>query len=590
DSVAISPDGAFIAVVIENERDEEVNDGAIPQLPSGSLAILPLAAGAPDCAALEFADLTGIAEIAPTDAEPEFVSINADNVAVVTLQENNHIALVDLATAAVVGHFSAGSVDLAGIDTEENGIIDLTGSADGRLREPDGVKWLDTGRFVTANEGDLDGGSRGFTIFNADGSVAYEAGASVDQLAVRLGHYPEHRDSKGVEPEGIEIGAFGGDSLIFVGTERASLVAIYKDTGSEPEYLQSLTGGIGPEGLLAIPERGLFVTASETDLRGDGLVGSVVTLYQWQDAPAAYPTIVSADGADGLPIAWSALSAAAADPEEAGKLHVVVDSAWAEGRILTLDATQTPAVITASLTVTKDGAPAGALDLEGIAVASDGGFWLASEGDPTLDQPTFSTLIKVSAAGVIEQEIPLPESVAAISTRSGYEGVAVTGEGANETIWLAVQREWGDDPKGLVKLLAYKPADGSWGVVHYPLEAPTTGWVGLSEVSAYNGGLLFIERDNLSARDAALKAITYVSLEGVTPAPIGSAEIPVVQKTIVHDLIAELSATGGYVLEKVESLTVDAAGNAFVITDNDGVDDHSGETQLLRLGTLNLPM
>ena len=31
DSVALSKDGKFLAIAIENERDEEVNDGAIPQ-------------------------------------------------------------------------------------------------------------------------------------------------------------------------------------------------------------------------------------------------------------------------------------------------------------------------------------------------------------------------------------------------------------------------------------------------------------------------------------------------------------------------------------------------------------------------------
>jgi hypothetical protein len=35
DSVAISKDGKYMAVVIENERDEDVNDGAPPQLPAG---------------------------------------------------------------------------------------------------------------------------------------------------------------------------------------------------------------------------------------------------------------------------------------------------------------------------------------------------------------------------------------------------------------------------------------------------------------------------------------------------------------------------------------------------------------------------
>ena len=50
----------------------------------------------------------------------------------------------------------------------------------------------------------------------------------------------------------------------------------------------------------------------------------------------------------------------------------------------------------------------------------------------------------------------------------------------------------------------------------------------------------------------------------------------------VDQLIAQ-----GYVLEKVESFALDAAGDAFAITDNDGVDGGSnGETQFLRLGAL----
>lgn len=46
----------------------------------------------------------------------------------------------------------------------------------GRKREPDAVKWIDDNHFATANEGDMDGGSRGWTIFHKDGSVVYEAG------------------------------------------------------------------------------------------------------------------------------------------------------------------------------------------------------------------------------------------------------------------------------------------------------------------------------------------------------------------------------------------------------------------------------
>ncbi len=590
DSLAVSPDGAFLAIVIENERDEEVNDGAIPQLPSGNLTVFRLTDGALDCASRTVVDLTGLSAIAPDDAEPELVDINTDNLAVVTLQENNHIALVDLATAAVTAHFTAGTVNLEAIDTQRNGIIQLSGSVTDRLREPDGVHWLDNDRFATANEGDLDGGTRSFSIFAKDGTVLFESGAALDHLAVRLGHYPESRNSKGNEPEGVTAAMFGGEPLIFVGSERSSLVSVYRDTGAEPEYLQALPGGIGPEGLLAIPGRNLFVTASENDLRADGLIGSVVTIYARAEGTAAYPTIMSADDADGLPIAWTALSGAVGDPAVAGKLYVVSDSVGAEGRIFTVDATQTPAVITASVTVTRDGAPATLLDLEGIAMASDGGFWLASEGNPErAENKTWSTLLKVSADGAIEQEIALPEAIAAASTRYGFEGVTVSGTGADETVWIAVQREWADDAKGMVKLLAYKPADGGWGVVHYPLDVVETGWIGLSDLTAVPGGLVAIERDNQVGRNAQAKGLTFVSLAGITPAAPGATDIPVLTKTWVQDLLPMLAAPGGYVLDKVESFAIDAAGDAFVITDNDGVSDHNGETQFLRLGRLALP-
>ena len=63
----------------------------------------------------------------------------------------------------------------------------------------------------------------------------------------------------------------------------------------------------------------------------------------------------------------------------------------------------------------------------------------------------------------------------------------------------------------------------------------------------------------------------------MVPAPLGE-ELPVVSKELVHDLLPDLTATGGYALDKVEGLAIMEDGTAWVSTDNDGVDDHSGET------------
>ena len=48
----------------------------------------------------------------------------------------------------------------------------------------------------------------------------------------------------------------------------------------------------------------------------------------------------------------------------------------------------------------------------------------------------------------------------------------------------------------------------------------------------------------------------------------------------------DLRAPGGPVPEKIEGLAVLADGNLLIVNDNDGVNDNSGETQLLELGRL----
>ncbi|MGW9332471.1 esterase-like activity of phytase family protein [Bosea sp. NPDC055594] len=589
DSIALSKDKRKIVIAIENERDEKLDKGALPQLPAGNLTLIGLKDGEADCASKQVVDLTGITAVEPTDPEPEFVDVNQDGLAVVTLQENNHLAIVDTGTGKLVAHFPAGAVDLKSIDKTRDGQISPVEELKGVAREPDAVRWLDNDRFVTANEGDWKGGSRGFTIFRKDGTVEFDSGALVDHIAIRLGHYPERRSAaKGSEPEGIEVGTYGEDQLIFVGLERASLVLVFKDEGAgrAPRYLQALPGGIAPEGLLAIPQRNLFVSASEADLGAKGGPRSAVTIYERSAAQAAYPAIQSAD-VGGVPLGWGALSGLAAHPSLTGRLFAVTDSAYSPSRILEIDATAKPATITGALTLGKDGKPA-AYDLEGIATRPGGGFWLASEGNPEhKEKPTKNILLRVSAKGEVEEEIFLPEALEKQATRFGFEGVAVTGTGADETVWLAVQREWKDDPKGKAKILSYRPADKSWGVLHYPLSAPAAGaWMGLSELT-YLGEDRFavIERDNQFGA-GAVKTLQSFSVRGMKPAPLGASDIPTVEKTLLRDLTPELMKRGGYGLDKVEGMALDKAGELFVVTDNDGVDDSSGETQFFVLGKL----
>ena len=272
DSITHNAAGDLIAIAIENERDEEVNDGDLPQMPAGYVVLLNLKDGALDAASLKKVDVTGLSEVAGDDPEPEFVvdqRPRRSGADAAGKQRDRHHRRQD--RHGDRQHFSAGTVTLEGIDTKKDGALKFTGKMEDVAREPDAVKWLDDNRLVVANEGDWKGGSRSFTIFNKDGTVAYESGAKLELEAARMGHYPDGRNKKGVEPEGLETAHHRrAPSYFFVAEERSSLIAVLKDTGAEPEYLQSLPSGISPEGLVAIPSRNLLATANELDLGADG--------------------------------------------------------------------------------------------------------------------------------------------------------------------------------------------------------------------------------------------------------------------------------------------------------------------------------
>lgn len=576
DSVAKAPDGSFVSVAIENERDEDLNDGIIPQLPAGSLVMVDVVDGTLDCGTLMTVDVTGLAEVAPTDPEPEYVSINGLGETVVTLQENNHMVVV-ARDGSIVSHFPAGAVDLEGIDaTDERGALIFTENQPGRLREPDSVTWIDDTHFATANEGDYKGGSRGWTIFAKDGSVVYDSGVSFEHALIQIGHYPDKRsDAKGVEPESVTFATFGDTPFVFVGAERGSVVGVYDVTDpAAPVLKQLLPSGIGPEGYVAIPGRNLLVSANEVDGLEDGAARAHVMLYEYGDGPAVYPHLTSA-GMDTL-TGWGALSGMVADAD--GMIYAVSDSFYGyQPRIFKIDPTHTPARIVEAIDVTRAGRPAQKLDMEGIALTGDGGFWIASEG--RTDRVIPHAIYKVAADGNIEQEIGLPPELMAVERRFGFEGITSVGD----TLWMAVQREWADDPADHVKLVAYNTETGEWGAVLYPKAKPDTGWVGLSEITAYGDHVYIVERDNQHGIAAVTKKVYRVPLAEMTPAPLGG-ELPVVSKELVRDLIPDLTATGGYVLDKVEGLAITPDGTIWVSTDNDGVDDHSGETMFFPIG------
>ncbi|RDH84463.1 MAG: alkaline phosphatase [endosymbiont of Galathealinum brachiosum] len=645
DSVAVSPDGLYAAVAIENERDEDHVGGADiginPQLPAGSLDVIDISDAEPTNWSVSNVSMIGLADIAPTDPEPEFVDINSDNIAVVTMQENNHIALVDLVTGTVINDFTAGSTNLSNIDTSEAKprLIELTDSQPARLREPDGVVWIDTSYFATADEGDMNGGSRGYTIFDLNGNVVHDVGNELDLRTVRLGHYPEKRsENKGNEPENVKTGTFGKDKFLFVNSERSSLVFVYNvNDPTNPIYKQTLPAGVGPEGALTIASRNLLIVASEKDNRGDKMRSSL-NIYEYGDGEVRYPTLQSVDN-NGVPIAWGAMSGLAADINSDDILYAVEDSFYGSNRIFTIDISKTPAELNAAnkimdsndvfASISTSGVNEDLdafddvdlatmisadksvnIDPEGIALRLDGaGFWVVSEGAGTVFNTTDATTVdtnsgaleskarpieklnlifKTDTSGVIEEVIELPAAINDKQRRFGFEGVTEY----NGKLYVAFQRAWVEsvdftDPLNPVSTLESNPRIGvydltakTWMFYFYPLDAATSqngGWVGVSDITSLgNGEMLVVERDNQAGPDASIKRLYKFSVASLVDGDT-------VSKTLVDDLIDDLRNANGLVYEKVEGSAVLSNGDIYIINDNDGVDDNSGETQLMKL-------
>lgn len=638
DSIAVSEDGQFVAIAIENERDEELGDGSPPQLPAGFLVIIDSVGDVMTWMKRDV-NLTGLADLYPADPEPEYVAINSQNLCAVTLQENNHIILVDLASGAVTGDFSCGAADLENIDILENDLIEPKDSLDAVLREPDAVTWLSHDVLGTADEGDLDGGSRGFTLFDTDGNVLFEAGNSVEHLVTRFGHYPENRsENKGNEPEAILFAEYGhgrhGSDFLFVGSERSCVVFVYDCRGGHPRFVQALPTGVAPEGLLAIPERDLFVVACEDDARDDKIRASLM-IYRLERGRASYPTVFSLDRNDGTPIPWGALSALSRDPWNPTRLYSAHDSFYQKSRIFKMKRRlignrpvqirdeivlhDSDGVLLAALEDLKDQLPGTDdfdptnyvndddtvnLDIEGLAARRFGGFWVASEGAGNLvdgvsdpeDRPFESPnlLLRVSSHGLIEEVVLLPIELIRDQFRFGFEGVTIDSprrRHGDEVLYVGFQRAWqaAGDPSDRARIGRYDTATGEWTFAYYPLETPMSpagGWVGTSEIVLARDRFYVLERDNQGGPDAAVKLVTSFDLHGVDFEPHSATPAfdDVNSKTIERDLLAEGDLDfSGLTLEKLEGMVILRNGKALIVNDNDGVDDNNGETRLFEV-------
>jgi len=607
DGLAVSPDAQFVTVAVENEREEDVpgqdGEAGLGVPPAGYVIVFDSSASDPTEWVPSIVNVTGLEGINyADDPEPEKMDINAENMLVLTLQENNGIIIIDLPSLTVVKSLSAGKVSLTLVDTDEDNVVNMDSDLLDQVREPDGIAWISNSHFATADEGDLNGGGRGYTIWNTAGEVVYTSGNEMEHLVARIGHYPEGRSgSKGNEPDQTAFGIFEGVHTMFVNSERSSVIAVYDVSDpANPMFLQVLPAVANLKGSRTVPSRGLFVAASQKDDR-DKKLRAAVNIYEYSSEKPQYPTLVSADRENGTPIPWGALSGLVAASD--GYLYAVEDNTYRKSRIFKINPDTYPAVIEEEIRIMDSSSVLASaapnihinddmtvdLDPEGIAIDDDGNFWVAHEGqvpqeesddgsssssseDPVIE--SFNMLLHVTPDGTIVNVITLPEELNEVQQPYGFQGVAYN-EGK---LVVTMQRAWGEEDEP--RIAVYHLVLEKWEFYFYPLDVPLSqngGWVGLFDIAPLGGDqYLVLEGDDQAGPDGVIKTITMIDLSGVAA---GSK----LEKTLVIDLVPELLSTGGLLIEKMAGLAVTDDGSVWVVNDNAGTNDNSGETQLMEL-------
>jgi len=533
----------------------------------------------------------------PNDPQPEFVDIK-NGKAAVTLQENNGVAVIDLKTGKLSSLFSSGKPAKQKADLTEDGAISFSGSypedvakeENAGARMSDAIAWNAAGTTLyTADEGEFDyTGGRGWSVWSPAGKLLWTDKGALEQTAARYGFYADSRsEAKGIETEGLETGVFGKKEFAFVGSERGSFVAVYDlSKPSAPSFVQLLPTGIRPEGLLAVPSKGLFLASDET-------AGSI-TIFEGvsgkYEAPASRPTISAKPG-----VSWAALSGLAADAKNAKVLYAVPDVAM-QPYIYKLELKGGTAALSHHVAIKENGKLAN-VDMEGIAPDTsiakpkNPGFWLASEGNALFNEKDYlaNELVQVDSAGQVLRKIALPAEIDSAQggaiRGNGFEGVTISSDG--RYLVAAIQREYAKDAKvggvNYARIARYDLKNEAWEFFLYPLESTDASgdWIGLSEIANLgNDQYAVIERDKLIGGAAKLKAVYTFSLAGLKPFEGLTEEKSDVSGSVIRKTKKlELTSTIAP-FEKLEGLTVAADGKVWAAVDNDGGAHLSGLYQV----------
>ncbi len=293
EGLALLPDGS-LAVINDNDfglLDQEIpGDGSVPFNPNPVPTVLGI---------IEFNKSNQI------DASDRDEGINLQNQPVFGLYQPDSIATFTIGgetyyITANEGDARDEDERIANLQLDPNAFPNAE-----ELQQEENLGRLE----VSTIDGDLDGdgdydqlfayGGRSFSIWDSKGNLVFDSGdefasitaEQVPQLFNSNGtvdSFDSRSDSKGSEPEGVEIGVINGRTYAFIGLERVSGIMVYDVTNPADaqfvQYLNPLDEATGNAANIA-PEGLTFINAEDSP-NGNPLlivsneVSGTTTIYQ----------------------------------------------------------------------------------------------------------------------------------------------------------------------------------------------------------------------------------------------------------------------------------------------------------------------
>ncbi|MFD0747349.1 hypothetical protein ACFQ1L_40240 [Phytohabitans flavus] len=455
DAVKVSPDGRYAAVAVEAEGAGQ----------GGVLAVDLV--GEPDAWTTRVVpfDENDPAFETGSDLQPENIDIDERNYAALSFQENNAVAVVDLASGATVSLFNLGTSTRL-YDSGQDGNVFSEDVQRTASRHPDGIAWTPDHHILTPNE---EGGSRSWSVFTTDGVLVFDSGAELER------QFSYHGMFRTTDPEFEQVTAatFGtgpeAETFALVATERWGALAVNRMEDAEHPRLSQIVGtnfyndDPRPEGVYAITGRDLVLVANE-DENTVAIMRRTPTVRE-TDRPIATSHIAG----------WKEIVGWAAS----GPSSLV--GVTATDQLLRLSITPTEVLVDESLPIA--GRPDAAIsDASVDAVAVDpvkGDVWVALRQDSFSGDPVEHVLARLDRGGrVVETFAPHLGDI-----------VALTADPAGGRLWAVIQqqdgrqllvsydikgrkvRSWPARVSDVVELIAY--SNGDLGVVSRADDAAT---------------------------------------------------------------------------------------------------------------------